>query len=364
MRFLPASVVMLLLLANSALAEDRKQALPEESVPEANRLLVEALTARDNAEKLDPIDKVQELKRALSLLDRIVSEHPESAIAVRLVTGQRIGNFRKADLKDLFEAAFSDACLIEVVPQCNPILVERLRSKEKELSTALNALQRANNGLEEERRISEAARRQIHLLNLQIADLREQLANIQALLDDFEAKDTESQAAIADLGRRLNKALASQVEKLARYRSDFFGRLREVLKDEKGIRIVGDRFVFQSEVLFASGSDRLGVAGQIQLTKLAETLRKVMQEIPSDIDWVLRVDGHTDSRPISTARFPSNWELSAARAIAVSKFLNEHGIPANRLAPTGFASFHPVESGQSQLAFRRNRRIEFKLTDR
>jgi chemotaxis protein MotB len=242
--------------------------------------------------------------------------------------------------------------------------LDELQGAQDETEREREAARRVNDALSEEQRISEAARRQIHLLNLQIADLREQLASIQALLDDFEAKDKESQAAIADLGRRLNKALASQVEKLARYRSDFFGRLREVLKNEKGIRIVGDRFVFQSEVLFGSGSDRLGVAGQIQLTKLAETLRKVMRDIPDDIDWVLRVDGHTDSRPIKTARFPSNWELSAARAIAVAKFLNEQGIPASRLAPTGFSSFHPLEAGQSELAMRRNRRIELKLTQR
>lgn len=242
--------------------------------------------------------------------------------------------------------------------------LNELKGARDELAAQQETTSRTREALSEEQRISEAARRQVHLLNLQIADLRKQLAEIQALLDDFEAKDAKSQAAIADLGRRLNKALASQVEKLARYRSDFFGRLREVLADQQGIRIVGDRFVFQSEVLFASGSDNLGVAGQIQLTKLAETLRKVAEEIPEDLNWVLRIDGHTDSRPISTARFPSNWELSAARAIAVAKFLIEQNIPADRLAPTGFASFHPLEDGQSELSLRRNRRIELKLTQR
>lgn len=242
--------------------------------------------------------------------------------------------------------------------------LEQLQGTQDEVAREREATERVNLALSEEQRISEAARRQIHLLNLQIADLRSQLANIQSLLDDFEAKDKDSQAAIADLGRRLNKALASQVEKLARYRSEFFGRLREVLADQPGIRIVGDRFVFQSEVLFGSGSDQLGVAGQIQLTKLAETLRKVTEEIPQDINWIMRIDGHTDSRPIRTSRFPSNWELSSARAIAVAKFLINQGIPSDRLAPTGFASFHPLEPGQSELALRRNRRIELKLTQR
>lgn len=242
--------------------------------------------------------------------------------------------------------------------------LNELKGAREEIDAQKETTERTREALSEEQRISEAARRQVHLLNLQIADLRKQLAEIQALLDEYEAKDAESQAAIADLGRRLNKALASQVEKLARYRSDFFGRLREVLADQQGIRIVGDRFVFQSEVLFASGSADLGVAGQIQLTKLAETLRKVAEEIPDDINWVLRIDGHTDARPINTARFPSNWELSSARAIAVAKFLIDQGIPADRLAPTGFASFHPLETGQSELALRRNRRIELKLTQR
>ncbi|ANK82673.1 MAG: hypothetical protein TEF_19120 [Rhizobiales bacterium NRL2] len=242
--------------------------------------------------------------------------------------------------------------------------LDELEGREEELDTARAARERTASELSEEQRISEAARRQVHLLNLQIADLRKQLNDIQALLDEYEARDEASQAQIADLGRRLNKALASQVEKLARYRSEFFGRLREALADQQGIRIVGDRFVFQSEVLFETGSADLGVAGQIQLTKLADTLKNVMDKIPDDIDWVLRIDGHTDARPISTPRFPSNWELSAARAIAVAKFLTDQGIPPDRLAPTGFAAFHPIEPGDSELSMRRNRRIELKLTQR
>ncbi|PJK28872.1 peptidoglycan -binding protein [Minwuia thermotolerans] len=242
--------------------------------------------------------------------------------------------------------------------------LDELEGREEELDTAREARERTASELTEEQRISEAARRQVHLLNLQIADLRKQLNDIQALLDEYEARDEASQAQIADLGRRLNKALASQVEKLARYRSEFFGRLREVLSNQQGIRIVGDRFVFQSEVLFETGSADLGVAGQIQLTKLADTLKNVMDRIPDDINWVLRIDGHTDARPISTPRFPSNWELSAARAIAVAKFLTEQGIPPDRLAPTGFAAFHPIEPGDSELSMRRNRRIELKLTQR
>lgn len=232
------------------------------------------------------------------------------------------------------------------------------------LAQERDARQQGRAELTEEQRISEAARRQVNLLNLQLADLRKQLAQIQSLLDEFEAKDAESKATIADLGRRLNRALAAQVEKLSRYRSEFFGRLREVLRGQDGIRIVGDRFVFQSEVLFGSGSAEMGVAGRIQLTKLAETLIDISAKIPQDINWILRIDGHTDNVPISTARFPSNWELSAARAIAVSKYLILQGIPPDRLAPTGFGEFHPLEAGDSELSKRRNRRIELKLTER
>lgn len=242
--------------------------------------------------------------------------------------------------------------------------LDELEGKEAELAKSRETRERTAEELTEEQRISEAARKQVHLLNLQIADLRKQLNEIQALLDEYEARDEASQAEIADLGRRLNKALANQVEKLARYRSEFFGRLREVLSNQQGIRIVGDRFVFQSEVLFETGSADLGVAGQIQLTKLADTLKTVMDKIPDDINWVLRIDGHTDARPINTQRFPSNWELSSARAIAVAKFLTDQGIPPGRLAPTGFASFHPIEPGNSELSMRRNRRIELKLTQR
>ena len=261
------------------------------------------------------------------------------------------------------EIADLNADLTATRNQLTTTLAELDRTSES-LGQERDARQQGQAALTEEQRISEAARRQVNLLNLQLADLRKQLAQIQSLLDEFEVKDAESKATIADLGRRLNRALAAQVEKLSRYRSEFFGRLREVLRGQEGIRIVGDRFVFQSEVLFGSGSAEMGVAGRIQLTKLAETLIDISRKIPDDINWILRVDGHTDSVPISTSRFPSNWELSAARAIAVSKYLIQQGLPADRLAPTGFGEFHPLEPGDSELSRRRNRRIELKLTER
>lgn len=213
-------------------------------------------------------------------------------------------------------------------------------------------------------RVSEEAALRIEIMNRQMASLRRQLARIEQVLEISEAKSRDQDVQIADLGRRLNAALASKVAELARYRSEFFGRLREVLGDRKDIQVVGDRFVFQSEVLFESASADLGPEGQAQLAQFAATLNEIAGKIPGDIDWVLRVDGHTDKRPIATAQFPSNWELSTARAIAVVRFFQGEGIPAHRLAAAGFAEFRPLDAGEDELAFRRNRRIEMKLDQR
>ncbi len=215
-----------------------------------------------------------------------------------------------------------------------------------------------------EKELSSEAQRQVALLNRQLLALREQLSQLSELLDIAETKAKEQEVQIADLGRRLNLALASKVEELARYRSEFFGRLREVLGERPDIRVVGDRFVFQSEVLFHSGSAVLEPEGQAQLADLADTLLDIAKEIPPEIDWVLRVDGHTDRNPIATAEFPSNWELSAKRAINVVRFLEARGVPADRLAAAGFAEFRPLEEGDSPEIYRRNRRIELKLDQR
>ena len=194
--------------------------------------------------------------------------------------------------------------------------------------------------------------------------LREQLAQISEALEVAERKAKEQGVQISSMGKRLNSALATKVQELSRYRSEFFGRLREVLGDQPGIRIVGDRFVFQSEVLFASASANLGEEGMAQLKQLAATLREITKRIPEDIDWILRIDGHTDGIPISNWRFPSNWELSSARAISVVKFLISEGISANRLVAAGFGEFRPLDKAVDEVANRRNRRIEMKMTQR
>jgi chemotaxis protein MotB len=201
-------------------------------------------------------------------------------------------------------------------------------------------------------------------LNQQISALRRQLAAIEDALSASESKDRESQAKIADLGSRLNVALAQKVQELSRYRSDFFGRLRQILGDRPGIRTVGDRFVFQSEVLFDSGQASLNPAGKTELDKLASAIVELEHEIPPEIPWVLRVDGYTDKRPIQSAQFPSNWELSAARSIAVVQYLISKGVTPERLVAAGFGSNWPIDQGDTDEAYRKNRRIELKLTEK
>ncbi len=218
--------------------------------------------------------------------------------------------------------------------------------------------------LSDEKRLGDSARAQVALLNQQIEQLRLQMAGIAKALDVSESSAKDKDVQIANLGNRLNAALAQKVEELQRYRSEFFGRLREVLANRPGINVVGDRFVFQSEVLFPVGSADLTQAGQDQITDLAKTLKTIASEIPADVNWLLRVDGHADRQPTSNGRFASNWELSASRAITVVKLLVAEGIPANRLAATGFGDNQPLDNSDTPEAYAKNRRIELRLTDR
>jgi len=219
--------------------------------------------------------------------------------------------------------------------------------------------------IDAQRQISARALAQVDALNQQIAAMRRQLAALEDALAASEQRDKESQARIADLGSRLNVALAQKVQELARYRSEFFGRLSKILSSRSDIRVVGDRFVFQSEVFFDLGSAALSTDGKGDLDKLASALMQLDGEIPSDIPWVLRVDGHTDKRPMSgSGQFKSNWELSAARAISVVQYLVSKGVAPTRLAAAGFGEFQPIELGDGEEALKRNRRIELKLTDR
>jgi chemotaxis protein MotB len=248
-------------------------------------------------------------------------------------------------------------------------------------------LAQARSLLAEEQEVSTEAQRQVALLNQQTAELRRQLEGLQGLLDAAEVSDIEAQIQIEKLGANLNAALArvaaeeraraelearererlaAEAQDLERYRSEFFGRVREVLGDREGVRVVGDRFVFDSEVLFPPGSATLGTEGQEQVEQVAEVIREVASEIPPEIDWILRVDGHTDLVPVSaTSQFDDNWELSQARALSVVRYMTQvEGLPANRFAAAGFGEYHPIDEGLSEDALARNRRIELKFTER
>ena len=218
--------------------------------------------------------------------------------------------------------------------------------------------------LDDQKSISNEALAKVDALNQQLAALRRQMAAIQEALAAAEAKDKDSQTRISDLGARLNVVLAKQVQELQRYRSDFFGRLRELLRDRKDIRVVGDRFVFQSEVLFPSGQALMTVEGLAAIDQLASAIVELEKQIPKEIEWSLQVDGHTDPRPINSPQFPSNWELSSARATSVVKYLISRGVSARRLVAAGYGEFQPLEEGASEEVLRRNRRIELKLTNR
>ena len=247
---------------------------------------------------------------------------------------------------------------------------ERDRAKTEALSIGAgtaSAQDRANSlrvELDSEKNLSARALSQIDLLNQQISALRRQLAALEGALDASEKKDKEAQTRIADLGQRLNVALAQRVQELSRYRSEFFGRLRAILANRPEVRIVGDRFVFQSEVFFDAGQAILRPEGRAELDKIANALLEIEKQIPPELAWVLRVDGHTDVRPIASALFPSNWELSSARAISVVQHFISRGISPSHLVAAGFGEFQPLDAERTDEAFRRNRRIELKLTER
>ena len=229
---------------------------------------------------------------------------------------------------------------------------------------AQNKVGELTGALDNEKRLTTRALAQVEILNQQIAALRRQLGALEEALEASDKRDKDAQGRIQELGQRLNVALAQRVQELSRYRSDFFGRLRTILGNRPDIRVVGDRFVFQSEVFFDTGQAILRPEGRAELDKLAAALLDLEKQIPTEIAWVLRVDGHTDVRPIASLQFPSNWELSSARAISVVQYLIGKGVPPQRLVAAGFGEFQPLDIEKTEEAFRRNRRIELKLTER
>ena len=234
---------------------------------------------------------------------------------------------------------------------------EKAKAAEAKISTLTT-------DLDKEKAVSSEALAKVDLLNQQMLALRRQIAALNEALDASEKKDVESQDRIKNLGERLNAALARQVQELQRYRSDFFGRLRDLLKERKDIRVVGDRFVFESEVLFPSGQATMTPEGLGAMDQIAAAIVELEKQIPPEINWALQIDGHTDIRPIASVQFPSNWELSTARAASVVKYLISRGVPANRLVAAGYGEFQPIENAQDEESLRKNRRIELKLTNR
>lgn len=331
-------------------AERELTTIRQESAEELAALREQMSADRDTIE-LQLLDLAR-LERDIEAL-REVRATLEAEVAS--ITGE-LGQVRV--LTKELEAKLADAEERTVLAQ------KELDARDIRLSELLQRAETAETSFSEERELSKQAQSQVALLNQQLSQLRAQIVALNKALKASEALNEEKDVQIVNLGQRLNQALATKVQELALYRSEFFGRLREVLGERSDIRIVGDRFVFQSEVLFESGEAVLNPRGEAQLAQLAGTLKEIVSQIPDDLDWILRVDGHTDERPISTAKFPSNWELSSARAISVVKFLARQGIAPENLVAAGFGEYQPIDAGRDEIAYLRNRRIEFKLDQR
>jgi chemotaxis protein MotB len=319
----------------------------------ADQLALERRTTTDLRQRVSGLS--DELQTSITARQRLEQE---------LAAANQRGDKVAADLEDANKVIQADKEKIDAqLGELDALRknIETLTALRAELEKKLNE---EGGALTSERQLSKDAQARADLLTRQIATLQQQIAALNEALGASETKAKADQVQIADLGKRLNSALAGRVEELSRFRSEFFGRLRQVLGDRQDVRVVGDRFVFQSEVLFPSGSAELQAEGKVQLDRLADALSEIAQHMPADLPWVLQVDGHTDRRPIATSQFPSNWELSTARAISVVKYLASRGVPDNRLAAAGFGEFQPIDPRDDEIGYRRNRRIEVKVTSR
>jgi chemotaxis protein MotB len=286
---------------------------------------------------------------------------PAPAALAAATAATRVANERVADLQSQLAAARNQAATAEAsLATANA----SLRQDQAQLAQAAQTAVVGGAALSKQKQMTDAANAEIALLSQQMAQLRQQLAAIAMALQLQVSQGRDKDAQIADLGKKLNLALAAKVQELQRYRSDFFGKLREVLKSQPNIKIVGDRFVFQSDVLFPVNSANLTTDGQVQIDKIAAAVEAIMPEIPADLSWMLRVDGHADTQPITSGPYQNNWQLSAARAIAVVQLLIQDGVPANHLAATAFGDTYPIDPAHDAAAYAKNRRIEFRLTDR
>ncbi|WP_243374763.1 peptidoglycan -binding protein [Microvirga solisilvae] len=293
----------------------------------------------------------RELSGRDTVLDRLNRQIAELTDLLSLErSGRRTAEESISSLQSTLRAAEAERARLQGLVESGGAA----QSQAGELSAALEA----------EKQATGRALSQVEILNQQIAAMRRQLAALEEALNASENRDKESQARIADLGSRLNVALAQRVQELARYRSDFFGRLRQILGNRPDVRIVGDRFVFQSEVLFPAGQAFLRPEASGEIDRIASALVELEKQVPPDIPWVIRVDGHTDARPINTAQFASNWALSSARAIAMVQALIARGVQPQHLVAAGFGEYQPLDNGTTEEAYARNRRIELKLTER
>ena len=297
------------------------------------------------AQLVDAQNQLVEMKRQIAELDRSVA----------------------AD-KDTLQAKLSDLASLTTQARALEALRDELEKQAQDAAARATTEQQRREAVQaqlgDEKKLGDSARAQIALLNQQIDQLKLQLTSLASNLDLSQQQNERKDVQIANLGQKLNVALAAKVEELQQYRSEFFGKLRTLLSNRAGITVVGDRFVFQSEVLFPVGSAELTQAGVAQMTTLAVTIKDIASEIPPDLKWVLRVDGHTDPQPVKSGVFASNWELSAQRAITVVKLLIADGVPANHLAATAFGEYQPFGPGGAPDAYAKDRRIELRLTDR
>ncbi|HXT82298.1 MAG TPA: peptidoglycan -binding protein [Acetobacteraceae bacterium] len=270
--------------------------------------------------------------------------------------------------KDTLQAKISDLAKLAEQARALAALRDELEKQAQDAAVRATTEQQRREAVQvqlaDEKKLGDSAKAQIALLNQQIDQFKAQLSSVAKALDLAQQQGHDKDVKITNLGQKLNAALASQVEELKQYRSEFFGKLRALLANRSGIQVVGDRFVFQSEVLFPVGSADLTPAGVAQMTTLAVTIKDIASEIPPDLHWILRVDGHTDPQPVKGGQFASNWELSAARAITVVKLLIADGVPADHLAATGFGEYQPFGPGDTPDDYAKDRRIELRLTDR
>ena len=330
------------------------------------------------------IDKLQSeaesaREKITNMNTRITAASAESfELRLKLAEAENLSKEQNTKITQMSQEAQSSEASLAEAEEASRALIQKIASldhqiillgalkkeMENKISELAGRLNENRKTLLTEKEFSTSARAEVALLNQQMSALRVQLAQIRTILEISEAEAKKKNVQIVNLGKRLNAALASKVQELSRHRSEFFGRLRDLLGKHQGVRIVGDRFVFQSEVFFAKSEAEIAAAGQAQLDQLATTLLEIALEIPGEIDWILRIDGHTDNDPISTSRYPSNWELSTARSISVVEYLINAGLPANRLVAAGFGEFHPIDKRNDEISQRRNRRIELKLTQR